>query len=299
MGCDGGTIPKRDELVRLKKKPEQKDKDMDLFVKWCLCTISQEPLNQPIVACELGRLYNKESILEYLLDKSICQNAQHIRGLKDVTVLNLTTNPVYGNDKVADKGDAYIDRQKSKYICPVSGLEMNGRHRFCFLPSCGCVFSERALKEVKSTVCNKCGGAYSKGDEIVLNGSDDDVAALTARMEDKRAKARAAKKAKKGGKHKLDKSSTSQDTPSTSNGPTSSKLPRTDQPGTSKSLTNGDDKPSKSKSVSTNGKSATVNGDGKISYDPKKSEAYKSLFVDPEKEKNKEKPHWVTFNPYY
>lgn len=23
MGCDGGTIPRRDELVRLKKKPEQ------------------------------------------------------------------------------------------------------------------------------------------------------------------------------------------------------------------------------------------------------------------------------------
>lgn len=25
MGCDGGTIPKRDELVRMKKKPEQVD----------------------------------------------------------------------------------------------------------------------------------------------------------------------------------------------------------------------------------------------------------------------------------
>ena len=23
MGCDGGTIPRRDELVRLQKKPEQ------------------------------------------------------------------------------------------------------------------------------------------------------------------------------------------------------------------------------------------------------------------------------------
>lgn len=23
MGCDGGTIPRRDELVRIKKKPEQ------------------------------------------------------------------------------------------------------------------------------------------------------------------------------------------------------------------------------------------------------------------------------------
>lgn len=26
MGCDGGTIPRRDELVRLKKKPEQVSK---------------------------------------------------------------------------------------------------------------------------------------------------------------------------------------------------------------------------------------------------------------------------------
>ena len=30
MGCDGGTIPRRDELVKVKKKPEQKDKDAEL-----------------------------------------------------------------------------------------------------------------------------------------------------------------------------------------------------------------------------------------------------------------------------
>lgn len=32
MGCDGGTIPRRDELVKLKKKPEQ--------VKSRLCKLS-------------------------------------------------------------------------------------------------------------------------------------------------------------------------------------------------------------------------------------------------------------------
>ncbi len=34
MGCDGGTIPRRDELVRVKKKPEQvwKKKEGNSFI---------------------------------------------------------------------------------------------------------------------------------------------------------------------------------------------------------------------------------------------------------------------------
>jgi hypothetical protein len=36
MGCDGGTIPKRDELVRKKKKPEQVSVfNMLLFRSYC------------------------------------------------------------------------------------------------------------------------------------------------------------------------------------------------------------------------------------------------------------------------
>ena len=57
MGCDGGTIPKRHELVKTAKKGEQKDKDMDRSAKWTSCTISQQELTTPIVMCELGRLY--------------------------------------------------------------------------------------------------------------------------------------------------------------------------------------------------------------------------------------------------
>lgn len=57
MGCDGGTIPKRHELVKTAKRPEQKDKDMDRRAKWTTCSITQQALEEPIVACELGKLY--------------------------------------------------------------------------------------------------------------------------------------------------------------------------------------------------------------------------------------------------
>lgn len=57
MGCDGGTIPKRHELVKTAKRPEQKDKDMDRRAKWSTCCISQQALTKPIVTCEMGKLY--------------------------------------------------------------------------------------------------------------------------------------------------------------------------------------------------------------------------------------------------
>ena len=63
MGCDGGTIPTRDELVKLKKKPEQRDKDGHRIFRWQHCSISQQPLRKPVMACEMGKMYNKESII--------------------------------------------------------------------------------------------------------------------------------------------------------------------------------------------------------------------------------------------
>jgi len=107
------------------------------------------------VGCSLGRLYSKESVLEGLLDRNtLPESAIHIKNLKDVRNLNLTPNPAFDGNK-AEKGDGYTDGGKSPYICPVIGLEMNGKYKFCFLWSCGCVMSERALKEVKSMVSKK------------------------------------------------------------------------------------------------------------------------------------------------
>lgn len=64
---------------------------------------------------------------------------------KDVKNLNLTKNPTF----------SVADEKSSPYICPVIGLEMSGKFRFVALWTCGCVFSERALKEVKVNHCHK------------------------------------------------------------------------------------------------------------------------------------------------
>uniref|UniRef100_A0A8C5HYX7 Replication termination factor 2 n=1 Tax=Gouania willdenowi TaxID=441366 RepID=A0A8C5HYX7_GOUWI len=200
MGCDGGTIPKRHELVKGPKKVEKVDKNAKRAARWKYCALSQEKLRRPIVSCELGRLYNKDAIIEYLLDKSAerpnVEAVTHIRGIKDIKELNLTDNPEWEGERRNTKGDRYEDIHCGMFICPVVGLEMNGKHRFCYLQTCGCVFSDRALKEVKTEICHKCGDPFKDEDLVVLNGTKEEVDELQEKMEERRAKTRT-KKSKK------------------------------------------------------------------------------------------------------
>uniref|UniRef100_G3MSP9 Replication termination factor 2 n=1 Tax=Amblyomma maculatum TaxID=34609 RepID=G3MSP9_AMBMU len=292
MGCDGGTIPRRDELVRTKQKPEQKDKDAEAVAKWKHCAITQEELRQPIVSCELGRLYNKEAVIECLLNKdTACEAAKHIRSLKDVVQLKPTENPGY-QKRDADKGDEYVDLRASRFICPVVGLEMNGKYRFCYLRQCGCVLSERALKEVKSEVCHKCGKHFEDDDIVVLNGSDDDLAVLAARMELRRAKAKSEKKSKKrasdgteDGKKKV----------RTENG-ISEKSSAVVNGGAS---TSGTTKNSEVGAATTMILPEKARQGYSIAKDPNTSEAFKSLFTSHSTAINQPKPHWITHNPLF
>ncbi|KAL5016735.1 hypothetical protein ScPMuIL_006324 [Solemya velum] len=296
MGCDGGTIPTRDELVKTKKKPEQKDKSADLAAKWKLCALTQEPLRKPIVACQLGRLYNKESVLEFLIDKSKFECASsfdHLKSLRDVKELNLTENPALKR-REAEKGDGYIDMQTADYICPVSGLEMNGKYKFCFLWGCGCMLSERAMKEVKAVVCHKCGKPFQTEDIIIMNGTEEEVDKNWDRLEQRRAQAKLAKKAKK---HKSE--TISQD------GATSSKQIKTEE------LVNGKSEKKDSKVTGLkldktkdklNGSkqgAKTVSNGSSIQKDPTTSSTYKSLFTSSDKAKKQQSAHWVTYNPQY
>ncbi|XP_013392986.1 protein RTF2 homolog [Lingula anatina] len=313
MGCDGGTIPRRDELVRMKKKPEQKDKDMATAAKWQHCALTQEKLRAPIVACELGRLYNKEAVIEFLLDKSKFEGAsssQHIKGLKDVRELKLTENPAFTKE-VAEKGNAYIDMQLSKYICPVVGLEMNGRYNFCFPWSCGCVVSERAMKEVKSENCHKCGKPFKSDDVVVLNGNEEEVEQMKKNMEHRRLQAKLEKKAKKSGKHKASAAVGSSEDLVVDNKRSKLDLPSTSKPGvvstsdtfmSSSKLTNGrlDDKAGKELKKTSNGKLGEKEVKSKsIQSDPTTSKVFKSLFTSSEAAKKQPSAHWVTYNPCY
>lgn len=294
MGGDGGSIPKRAELVKTSKKKEQADKDMERDAKWSHCAITQRELVKPIVACELGKLYNKESVLEFLLDKSICDSVSHIRSLKDVKELNLTPNTGY-DEKCRDFA-GHFDTMAAKFICPVSGLEMNGKYRFCLIWSCGCVLSERAMKEVPSEVCHKCGKTFCADDMIVLNGQESDVEKMRESMEARRLKVKLAKKSKKAAR--LEAAENGFEVLKTEN---SKKRVMSDHlEGKSKKVKdkNGKSVPKTDKSISE-AKDTTQNG---TELDTKATKVYKSLFTSGDKHRNRtsnQTSNWVTYNPYH
>lgn len=286
MGCDGGTIPRRDELVKTKQKAEQKDAKSENAFKWKHCAISQQALKQPIVACDLGRLYNKESVIQYLLTRAETpvEIASHIRQLKDVTELKLTANPVF--EDVETKGTEYVDHGVSPYICPTTSLEMNGMYKFMFNRTCGCVFSERALKNVKTEKCLKCGGVFNTNDLVILNPNEADRVEMENRMIERKAAAKAAKK-------KVKQEVRAEAEPEF-------KKPKLEKPKANGSVKT---EPGTSKATSVGAAKLLVPEKSKESYsiakDPKASEALKSLFTTHETAKNKPKAHWITHNPLF
>lgn len=302
MGCDGGTIPRRDELVRVKKKPETKDKDSALAFQWRCCAITQQTLQEPIVVDGLGRLYSKVSLIEALLNKeTMPESAKHIKNLKDVKNLNLTPNPVHNT---ADKKGGATETSSAPYICPVIGLEMSGKFRFVAIWSCGCVFSERALKEVPTITCHKCQKAFTTDDVVIINGNEEDVIVMKTRMELRQAQNK--KNKKKIKTEPVEETITSNTTTTTSVETKSEVVLR------NKAVASGsNDKnvkvqpllPSKrlgalvSKVNDEKAKKAKM--DYSVAKDPNASDVYKSLFTTHKSEQEQGRAHWITYNPFY
>lgn len=119
------------------------------------------------MSCTLGKLYNKDAIIEYLLDKSAYGDGEeicgHVKSLKvrneknshmpdrilisspsqDVKQLKLTPNPAASASQASDK-------PRSAFICPLTLKEMTGSLPFVYLAPCGCVFSFAGLKAVST-----------------------------------------------------------------------------------------------------------------------------------------------------
>lgn len=81
MGNDGGSIPKRSEVVKKKRNHTEVDKQAKNFAKSSLCAMSKEPLRTPVVACKRGLLYNKEHLIKRLLEKTMPKEFRHIAKL--------------------------------------------------------------------------------------------------------------------------------------------------------------------------------------------------------------------------
>ncbi|KAJ9084725.1 Replication termination factor 2 [Entomophthora muscae] len=196
MGNDGGSILKRCELVKTKKKAVKFDPSVGLVTRWFLCALSKKPLESPVVICELGKLYNKESLLEYFINKKKYGDADkicgHIRSLGKVRTLKLMDNPQY-------KGKSGSASTIAPFICPLTLKEMNGKYKFVYLQSCCCAFSETGLKEMHShsnLLCPLCNAPYSPDDVTEICPPQEVQDQLIIELQAKR-EALSAKKAKK------------------------------------------------------------------------------------------------------
>ena len=153
MGNDGGSIPDRTSMIKVKKK-KRKILNREIKKTKCnLCSLTKEKLRKPIVGDKLGQLYNKTSVIEYLLKKKKPFGFQHIKSLKNVRDLNCIIN---------DNG--YIQ-------CQISREEFSGLNKFYFLWTCGCIFSKTTIDELhmkdKCLICNTPFNKYN--DMISLN----------------------------------------------------------------------------------------------------------------------------------
>lgn len=309
-----------------------------MIYRWRHCALTQECLQEPIVMCGLGRLYSKQNIIEQLLDKEkdMPDSCNHIKSLKDVKNLILSPNPIYKDE---DKTEGLLDVRSAKYICKLMGLEMNGKHRFIGLWTCGCVFSERALKEIGAKICSLCQTPFTEQDIVILNGNEEEIALMEVKMEARNARRKAGKK-DKSAKKAAAATVTSTDiqrmsitgcpkdvqikkeledtngVASTSAKPiVSTKIIKTElikkEGSSSKGLGSGgvSVKEAQMRALKrTAASEALMDPEIKklkdlsatsVSTDPKSSDVYKSLFTTHKSAHEQERAHWVTYNPFY
>jgi hypothetical protein len=92
--------------------------------------------------------------------------------------LKLTPNkvPEAGKDKAAGnvKAGGYTDPNAARFACPVTDLPMNGHYRFSYLRGCGCVLSDKALREIPAGECLRCGAPFTRADVVPLNPPKDE-----------------------------------------------------------------------------------------------------------------------------
>ena len=174
---------------------------------------------------------------------------------------------------------------------------MNGKYKFCVLWTCGCVLSERALKEIDSFSCHNCGMVFTKDDIVVINPEGTDILTNETNMIKRRELIKASRKEKKDSrdvKRKMDL--------------ITFKVPAAplQKINSTSSDINQSVKRKKVDNITTNSKhqeskQKVIKKSDEL-LDVKKTKVYKSLFSSSEESKHRDKDkisHWVTYNPYH
>lgn len=157
MGNDGGSIPTRRELVKSSAAALSTTQVKEIQTEqqehyWSTCALSHQPLSLPVVSDALGTLYNKDAVLDYLLnvgkeggevDKAELEKRgeafkDRLRGLRDVVEVHFQGDEAGGNHR---------------WVCPVTGKELGPGTRAVYLVPCGHAFGELVFKEMPDDVC--------------------------------------------------------------------------------------------------------------------------------------------------
>jgi len=191
MGNDGGSIPTRRELVksptRTKTTSELRTASSDnSSYHWTYCPLSKRPLEKTsIVSDSLGRLFNKDAVLEWLINPEAFGDGEEVmkvasvKGLKDLVDVKFEVDKV---DTVEGNGNG---EKKEIWVCPVTKKELGPGSHAVYLVPCGHVFAESAVKEIKEEVCLVCSEPFTKNNVIKINPTEPaDISRLKSRRKD-------------------------------------------------------------------------------------------------------------------
>lgn len=189
MGNDGGSIPTRRELVKESLRDpttaqvkELQNEQQEYY--WTTDPISRDTLAQPVVSDAYGKLYNKSTILEYLVEGARKEDADVItqgavKSLKDVVEVKFEVDTtIEGEDGAA----AAASRQEI-WKCPMSGDRLGPGSKAAYIVPCGHAFSGSAIREVSGERCLMCDTEYASNDVIpILPSTATDLARLAVRI---------------------------------------------------------------------------------------------------------------------
>lgn len=170
MGNDGGSIPKRRELVKEAAKAltttqakEQLTEQQEYH--WSTCPLSRRPLAAPVVSDAAGTLYNKDAVIEFLLkedgrEKEEAGKVADVKREGEFAELGCAGDRLKGlKDVVEVKFEAGKEEKKEGsgrsevWMCPITGRELGPGAKAVYIVPCGHAFAGSVVKEVAGSVC--------------------------------------------------------------------------------------------------------------------------------------------------
>lgn len=214
MGGDGGVIAVQREFVRGTYHSSHKkklagwganygagttggdaEKGVDprrvRAVKVRTCALSGSPLEAPIVADELGHLFNKIDVLSALSERTLPDHLAHIRGLRDLIDCRLSPAATSKDDKYHTGESGAIS------VCPVTGQPLDGSQPFVVAKTTGWVLSRKAVDALGIDSLQNEYGPLTLDDLIRIAPDEEEYGVLREKMLERRANQKKTSKKKR------------------------------------------------------------------------------------------------------